>query len=230
MLAGDAWQTARGSDRRLDCRQRRPLVRQRVRRLGCGDRMPNGSPTALAERSWRTIVPRAATTRRRRSRRSPIRGWPSGSRSRSTAVSQTPGAREITPSMRTGPRLVDVRRLHLPAADHRAAATAPTIRSRIASSSSRLPPSSRSRPTRWRACRSRWGRRSSSRALTRDAALIDRLLASPLVDRLNVGPIPTNQISWDQPHEGNLFEHLYARRSFQQQRMRSSRAGGRIGA
>ena len=36
-----------------------------------------------------------------------------------------------------------------------------------------------------------------------------------LHDRLNVGPIATNQISWDQPHEGNLFEHLYARRSFQ---------------
>jgi acyl-CoA reductase-like NAD-dependent aldehyde dehydrogenase len=52
-------------------------------------------------------------------------------------------------------------------------------------------------------------------ALTRDRRLIDRLLASPLVDRLNVGPIPTNQISWDQPHEGNLFEHLYARRSYQ---------------
>jgi hypothetical protein len=28
--------------------------------------------------------------------------------------------------------------------------------------------------------------------------------------------IQTNQISWDQPHEGNLFEHLYARRSFRQ--------------
>jgi acyl-CoA reductase-like NAD-dependent aldehyde dehydrogenase len=52
--------------------------------------------------------------------------------------------------------------------------------------------------------------------LTRDRRLVDRLLASPLVDRLNVGPIPTNRISWDQPHEGNLFEHLYARRSFQQ--------------
>ena len=52
-------------------------------------------------------------------------------------------------------------------------------------------------------------------ALTSDRALLDRLLASPLVDRLNVGPIPTNHISWDQPHEGNLFEHLYARRSFQ---------------
>jgi acyl-CoA reductase-like NAD-dependent aldehyde dehydrogenase len=52
-------------------------------------------------------------------------------------------------------------------------------------------------------------------ALTRDRRLVDRLLASPLVDRLNVGPIQTNHISWDQPHEGNLFEHLYARRSFQ---------------
>lgn len=53
-------------------------------------------------------------------------------------------------------------------------------------------------------------------ALTRDRRLCDRLLASPLVDRLNIGAIQTNQISWDQPHEGNLFEHLYARRSFQQ--------------
>jgi acyl-CoA reductase-like NAD-dependent aldehyde dehydrogenase len=52
-------------------------------------------------------------------------------------------------------------------------------------------------------------------ALTSDRALLDRLLSSAFVDRLNVGPIPTNHISWDQPHEGNLFEHLYARRSFQ---------------
>jgi acyl-CoA reductase-like NAD-dependent aldehyde dehydrogenase len=52
-------------------------------------------------------------------------------------------------------------------------------------------------------------------ALTADRRLLDRLLGSSLVDRLNVGPIATNQISWDQPHEGNLFEHLYARRSIQ---------------
>ena len=52
-------------------------------------------------------------------------------------------------------------------------------------------------------------------ALTSDRSLVNRLLESPLVDRLNVGPIATNHISWDQPHEGNLFEHLYARRSFQ---------------
>lgn len=52
-------------------------------------------------------------------------------------------------------------------------------------------------------------------ALTRDRSLLDRLLASPLVGRLNIGPVPTSVISWDQPHEGNLFDHLYARRAFQ---------------
>lgn len=52
-------------------------------------------------------------------------------------------------------------------------------------------------------------------AITADQEFIDRLVASPVVDRLNLGAVPTNQVSWDQPHEGNLFEHLYARRAFQ---------------
>ncbi len=52
-------------------------------------------------------------------------------------------------------------------------------------------------------------------AITSDPSLIRELVSSPNVDRLNLGAVPTNQISWDQPHEGNLFEHLYGRRSFQ---------------
>lgn len=52
-------------------------------------------------------------------------------------------------------------------------------------------------------------------AITNDAELIRKLVASPDVDRLNLGALPTSQISWNQPHEGNLFEHLYARRAFQ---------------
>jgi len=52
-------------------------------------------------------------------------------------------------------------------------------------------------------------------AITRDRSLIARLLSSPDVGRLNLGGIPTCKISWDQPHEGNLFDHLYARRAFQ---------------
>jgi acyl-CoA reductase-like NAD-dependent aldehyde dehydrogenase len=52
-------------------------------------------------------------------------------------------------------------------------------------------------------------------ALTNDENFKRELLNSPHVGRLNFGPIPTNRISWDQPHEGNLFDHLYARRAFQ---------------
>lgn len=52
-------------------------------------------------------------------------------------------------------------------------------------------------------------------AITNDPNLRARLLASPHVGRLNFGPVPTLRIGWDQPHEGNLFEHLYARRAFQ---------------
>jgi hypothetical protein len=51
--------------------------------------------------------------------------------------------------------------------------------------------------------------------LSEDAAFRARFVASPLVDRLNLGAIPTTQIGWDQPHEGNLFDHLYARRAIQ---------------
>ena len=51
--------------------------------------------------------------------------------------------------------------------------------------------------------------------ISNDAKFRERFISSPLVDRLNLGPIPTNQIGWDQPHEGNLFEHLYSRRAIQ---------------
>jgi len=52
-------------------------------------------------------------------------------------------------------------------------------------------------------------------AITRDERFARRLMASANVDRLNLGAIPTWRLSWDQPHEGNLFEHLYRQRAFQ---------------
>lgn len=52
-------------------------------------------------------------------------------------------------------------------------------------------------------------------AITTDPKLITKLVNSPQVDRLNVGAVPTSVVSFDQPHEGNLFEHLYGRRAFQ---------------
>jgi acyl-CoA reductase-like NAD-dependent aldehyde dehydrogenase len=52
-------------------------------------------------------------------------------------------------------------------------------------------------------------------ALTQDPLWREALLDSPLIDRLNLGPIPTMRMSWDQPHEGNLFEFLYRRRALE---------------
>ena len=52
-------------------------------------------------------------------------------------------------------------------------------------------------------------------AVTEDETFIHNLLGSPEVERLNIGPISTNQISWDQPHEGNLFDFLYQQRALQ---------------
>jgi hypothetical protein len=52
-------------------------------------------------------------------------------------------------------------------------------------------------------------------AITKDPAFMEQLLESPLIERLNLGPISTMKISWDQPHEGNMFEFLYKRRSIE---------------
>ena len=52
-------------------------------------------------------------------------------------------------------------------------------------------------------------------AITNDQAWIDELIAAPHIERLNVGAMATNHVEWDQPHEGNLFEFLYKRRSIQ---------------
>ena len=52
-------------------------------------------------------------------------------------------------------------------------------------------------------------------AITSDERLIEQLMESPHIDRLNIGPLSTMQVSWDQPHEGNLFELLYKRRAIQ---------------
>ena len=52
-------------------------------------------------------------------------------------------------------------------------------------------------------------------AFTGDRGWIGRLMASPNIERLNIGPFPTNRVQWEQPHEGNLFEFLYRRRAIQ---------------
>jgi len=54
-------------------------------------------------------------------------------------------------------------------------------------------------------------------ALTDDARLERELLGRHEIGRLNLGPVPTVLLQWDQPHEGNIFTHLYQQRAFQRE-------------
>lgn len=52
-------------------------------------------------------------------------------------------------------------------------------------------------------------------ALTADPAFSRALLDCTHIDRLNIGPIPTTQLNWLQPHEGNIVDFLFRARAFQ---------------
>jgi hypothetical protein len=41
------------------------------------------------------------------------------------------------------------------------------------------------------------------------------LLDATHIDRLNLGPVPTVQLNWLQPHEGNIVEFLFRERAYQ---------------
>ena len=52
-------------------------------------------------------------------------------------------------------------------------------------------------------------------AITEDPGFRRRLLDAVHIDRLNLGAIPTIQLNWLQPHEGNIVEFLFRARAFQ---------------
>src|SRR5499426_1851460 len=52
-------------------------------------------------------------------------------------------------------------------------------------------------------------------AITRDEGFQRRLMDATHIDRLNLGSVPTIQLDWLQPHEGNIVEFLFRPRAFQ---------------
>ncbi len=54
-------------------------------------------------------------------------------------------------------------------------------------------------------------------AVTEDKKFQRALLDATHIDRLNIGPIPTIQLNWLQPHEGNIVDFLFRARAFQGQ-------------
>ncbi len=51
--------------------------------------------------------------------------------------------------------------------------------------------------------------------LSKDESFLRAAGNSTDIDRLNVGPIPTNRLNWLQPHEGNLIDFLFRSRAYQ---------------
>jgi acyl-CoA reductase-like NAD-dependent aldehyde dehydrogenase len=59
-------------------------------------------------------------------------------------------------------------------------------------------------------------------AITCNDAFRRRLLDAVHIDRLNLGPVPTTQLNWRQPHEGNIVDFLFRARAFQTAPLTSS--------
>jgi hypothetical protein len=52
-------------------------------------------------------------------------------------------------------------------------------------------------------------------AITNDKTWEKQLMDATHIDRLNIGAIPTIQLNWLQPHEGNIVDFLFRARAFQ---------------
>lgn len=52
-------------------------------------------------------------------------------------------------------------------------------------------------------------------AITCSPAFRQTLVDAVHIDRLNLGPVPTTQLNWLQPHEGNIVDFLFRARAFQ---------------
>ncbi len=122
---------------------------------------------------------------------------------------KTPGAVDVTAKYRTGPRLVK---------EGRIAYLLPTI---IRCDSPDHPLANKEFLFPYASvieCPQadilhRIGYTLAASVFTEDAGFVADVMACPHVERLNVGPLPTNRLTWDQPHEGNLFTHLYKQRA-----------------
>ena len=51
--------------------------------------------------------------------------------------------------------------------------------------------------------------------ITNNETLINDLTDATHIDRLNIGPIPTDQLNWLQPHEGSIIDFLFRSRAYQ---------------
>ena len=63
---------------------------------------------------------------------------------------------------------------------------------------------------------SRIGETLIGSVISGDESLRAAALNSTHIDRLNLGAVPTIQLNWLQPHEGNIIDFLYRNRAYQE--------------
>ena len=204
----DDWREVPRHHGRQRLRQQRPRLHQLLRHLGVAahrKRSPRPSPSASARsQPLPPEDPKSAAGRlhrarpgRRRLRRH--RQGPQGSR-----------RPRHDGEVRRPPRQEGA--LRLPAADGHSLRLAGARRSPRRNTCS---PSARWSSARRRRCSRRSGRRWSARRSREDKKFQRALLDATHIDRLNIGPIPTIQLNWLQPHEGSIVDFLFRARAFQ---------------
>ena len=125
---------------------------------------------------------------------------------------QAPGVTDVTADTSRGSAADQGGQRRLPAADRRSTATRRRRRSRRRNTCSRSSPSC-SVPRR--RCWTRSVRRWCAARSPCNPSFRRSLLDAVHIDRLNLGPVPTIQLNWLQPHEGNLIDFLFRARAFQ---------------
>jgi len=124
---------------------------------------------------------------------------------------QTPGVTDVTATYRDGPRLVEAGRADylLPTVLHATGAELPAAHREYMFPFVTVVECAEEKMI------AAMGPTLVCTALTTSPALRRRLLDAVNIDRLNVGPVPTVQLNWLQPHEGNLIDFLFRARAFQ---------------
>ncbi len=110
-----------------------------------------------------------------------------------------------------GPRLVKKRALRLPAADGRPAAIRRT--SAIAKKEYMFPFVTVVECPQEKMLEA-IGPTLVCSAITEDAKFQRALIDATHIDRLNIGPIPTIELNWLQPHEGSIVDFLFRAERF----------------
>ena len=154
-------------------------------------------------------------------RPSPCRVWPRRFLRRSNADLQTPGVTDVTATYRDGGRVVKEGTADylLPTVVHCDAPDAGVAKAEYMFPFVSVVECPQARML------DAIGPTLVCSAITGHEGFHRQLLDAVHIDRLNLGPVPTTQLNWLQPHEGNIVDFLFRARAFQASQLPATLVG-----